>query len=166
MITRAREESGFGLVELLVAMLILNIGILALIAAFTSGTISIARASALSTASALADAQMEGYRAIRFDSIGLVGAPTSGTYATDPAYTDPSPKVTFASCPSGVPPAQCTASQTKLGADNRDYVVDTYIVSVTQGGRTLKKVTVVARGPAAPTGALVRAVSTFDASNG
>ena len=42
--TRARDESGFGLLELLMAMVMLNVGILAIVAAFSSGNAALARA--------------------------------------------------------------------------------------------------------------------------
>jgi Tfp pilus assembly protein PilV len=56
---RLRSERGFGLIELLMAMVMLNIGILAIVAAFNSGMFALNRASKISTASALADSQME-----------------------------------------------------------------------------------------------------------
>jgi Tfp pilus assembly protein PilV len=51
---RARDESGFGMLELLMAMVMLNVGILAVVAAFSSGSASLARANRVSTAGALA----------------------------------------------------------------------------------------------------------------
>ena len=48
--SRIREEAGIGLIELLVAMLVLSIGIFALVAGFSSGFGSINRASKSSTA--------------------------------------------------------------------------------------------------------------------
>ena len=42
---RLRSERGFGLIELLMAMVMLNIGILAIVAAFNSGTVALNRAS-------------------------------------------------------------------------------------------------------------------------
>src|SRR5881398_3241508 len=68
---RLRSEAGFGLIELLMAMVMLNIGILAIVAAFNSSMFALRRASKISTASALADSQMELYRAITYNSIGL-----------------------------------------------------------------------------------------------
>ena len=68
---RLRSERGFGLIELLMAMVMLNIGILAIVAAFQSGMIALNRASKISTASALADSQMELYRAITYSAISL-----------------------------------------------------------------------------------------------
>src|SRR4029079_12780962 len=68
---RLRSERGFGLIELLMAMVMLNIGILAIVAAFNSGMFALSRASKISTASALADSQMEQYRAITYSAIAL-----------------------------------------------------------------------------------------------
>ena len=42
---RVRDESGFGLIELLMAITILNVGVLAVVAAFNSGIFAIKRAS-------------------------------------------------------------------------------------------------------------------------
>jgi Tfp pilus assembly protein PilV len=68
---RAVRQDGFGLIELLVAMTILNVGILALVAAFQSGAFALQRASKLSSAAAIADIQMERYRALTYSAIGL-----------------------------------------------------------------------------------------------
>ena len=65
------DERGFGLIELLAAMTVLAIGILALFAMFESGIRHLTRASTITTAGALADREMENYRAIRYASIGL-----------------------------------------------------------------------------------------------
>ena len=77
-ITRLRSEGGFGLIELLMAMVLLNIGILAIVASFQSGAVALRRASHISTASALADQQMEGYRALLYAQIGFDTGQMSG----------------------------------------------------------------------------------------
>ncbi len=64
---RLRSEGGFGLVELLIAMVMLNIGLLAVVASFSSGIVSLNRASRLTTAAVIADQQMELYRAMTHD---------------------------------------------------------------------------------------------------
>ena len=81
---RACGEDGFGLIELLIAMVMLNVGILAIVAAFNSGIVSLARSSHISTATALADVQMERYRAQTYGCIYLVSntIPASGLYVT------------------------------------------------------------------------------------
>ncbi len=168
MFTRAREHEGFGLIELLVALTVLSIGILATIGVFASGMVTIRRAGAISTATALADRQMEGFRALRFASIGLLSPiPTNSVYTGDVAYTEAggaAGMLTVASCS---PTSQCTASQTLTGADGHSYRVDTYISNDVESGRTLKKVTIVVRNVKNLTGpTYVREVTSFDAGLG
>ena len=86
---RLRREGGFGLIELLMAMTMLNIGLLAVVAAFSSGIVSLNRASRVTTAAVLADGQMELYRAITYANIRLepTSIPAVAPYTTDPAYS-------------------------------------------------------------------------------
>ena len=49
------------MLELLMAMVMLNVGILAVVAAFSSGNAALYRANRTSTAGALANKQMEHY---------------------------------------------------------------------------------------------------------
>ena len=77
MLLRAREEKAFGLIELVIAMVMLNIGILALVATFQSGALAIGRSSYASNASAVADKTMEVYRALENKAIYL-SAPAGG----------------------------------------------------------------------------------------
>jgi type II secretory pathway pseudopilin PulG len=74
---RAREEKGFGLIELVFAMVMLNVGILALVATFQSGALAISRSAYASNASAVADKTMEVYRALENKAIYL-SAPSGG----------------------------------------------------------------------------------------
>lgn len=76
MLRRAREEEGFGLIELAIAMVVLNVGIFALIAAFQSGTLAVSRSAKLSNATVVADKTMEVFRALKNSAIYL-NAPTS-----------------------------------------------------------------------------------------
>jgi Tfp pilus assembly protein PilV len=87
LLARLRRADGFGLVELLIAMLILNIGLLALIAAFINGTRTVRQAGKISTASTLADTQLELYRSLTYGAIALdpLSVPTTGSYTTDSA---------------------------------------------------------------------------------
>ena len=66
-----RSQEGFGLIELLISMMMLNIGILAIVAAFNSGAIALKSAGEISTASVVADKQMELYRALQYTEIAL-----------------------------------------------------------------------------------------------
>src|SRR3954447_17701194 len=83
---RLRSDAGFGLIELLMAMVMLNIGILAVVAAFNAGIVTINRASKVTTASALADQQLERYRALTYAAIALDATSVSSvdnTYKCD-----------------------------------------------------------------------------------
>jgi Tfp pilus assembly protein PilV len=80
---KLRGEDGIGLVELLIALLVLNIGIFATLGAFTSAATAINRASHVSTASAISDKQLETYRDTAYASI-----PSSGTTTTSVTGAD------------------------------------------------------------------------------
>jgi Tfp pilus assembly protein PilV len=135
--SRAGGEHGFGLIELLIAMVMLNIGILAIVAAFNSGIVSLARSSHISTATALADQQMELYRGLTYGCIYLSSStiPTSGLYVTAgttegfySASQITTPQPSGATCAS--PNATATnARQLVTGPDRHRYEVDTYIVA-------------------------------------
>jgi type II secretory pathway pseudopilin PulG len=163
-------EAGFGLIELLIAMLILNIGLLAIIAAFNSGIITLSRAGRVTTAAVLAEQQLELYRAITYSSIRLAPAtiPGSPPYTTDPAYS--ASQITTPAC-SGPPyPNECNASRTAIGADGKSYRVDIYIVQVTPTGpttgRPVKQVTVVVRDSGNLSRVYAREASIFDQATG
>jgi Tfp pilus assembly protein PilV len=78
---RERDEGGFGMIELLAAMTVMLIGIFAVFSLFQAGIVQIRRASTVTTAAALADAEMEKFRAIKYDSIGLANADVDSTVA-------------------------------------------------------------------------------------
>jgi type II secretory pathway pseudopilin PulG len=177
---RLRSEQGFGLIELLMAMVMLNIGILAIVAAFNSGIVTLNRASRSSTAAALADKIMESYRATTYGCIYQNTPPTDSTYTGDTAYSGTYGLSTGSTCSS----APLPASSSQTGADHKNYRVDTYVVwscstgspsgtssaptCLTAGsGRPLKKGTVVVRDAAKLTARpYTRLASTFDASTG
>ena len=77
MLLRAREEKAFGLIELVIAMVMLNVGILALVATFQSGALAIGRSAYSSNATVVADKTMEVYRALQNKAIYL-SAPAGG----------------------------------------------------------------------------------------
>ena len=172
---RLRCERGFGLIELLMAMVILNIGILAIVAAFNSGIFALNRASRISTGSALADSQMELYRAITYSSIALDATAlgtVDNTYKCDSALGASCPNSTSGeittTCSGSPLPNECNPSRVVTGADRKSYRVDTYILTMTPtNGRALKAVTVVVRNNSALSARpYARITSTFDSSTG
>jgi type II secretory pathway pseudopilin PulG len=68
---RLRDENGFGMLELLIALVVLNIGLFALMGAFNAATVAVGRAGNVTSAAAVADKQMEMYRAVRNCAIYL-----------------------------------------------------------------------------------------------
>jgi Tfp pilus assembly protein PilV len=181
--TRVREESGFGVVELLIAMTVMVVGIMAIVAGLGSGIIAVKRAGDESTAAALADTQMEAYRALPNCAIYLVDSTTDvaqagPAYTADPAYNgdatkriqDNTPLLPSGPCAMASTPTNLTtAHQSLTGADGRSYWVDTYIVAGTAvTGTLVKKVTLVVRDPKDATNgtALVRESSEFTPPTG
>jgi Tfp pilus assembly protein PilV len=126
LLARLLSEDGLGMVELLAAMTVMLVGILAVYGLFQSGLVQLRRASTKTTAAALADAQMEKFRAVKYDTLGIDSTKTcpsgcssaDATYRADSAYkadtatttTLPSPGLTasattttFAALPAGFP---------------------------------------------------------------
>jgi Tfp pilus assembly protein PilV len=165
---RRGGEAGFGLVELLVAMVVLNVGLLALLGAMVSGTTTVRHASRIATASTLADTQMELYRALTYGAIALDPStiPATAPYTTDTAYSSSQVTGTCSGAISSHP--ECNASRTVTGPDHGSYEVDTYIVYTTpSSGRPVKLVTVAVRDVRNLSGhPLARVVSSFDQSTG
>ncbi len=159
------------MMELLLAMTILNIGLLALVASLNSGVVAIKRASKISTAATLADTQMELYRAIKYSALALDDNATKNltdaVYRADPVLAgDVNNSVTTATGCLTMP-NYCNPSRTVLGADRKRYRVDSYITwSTPTNGRQLKLVTIVIREASPPFAQLSRQQSTFDESTG
>ena len=85
------------MMELLIAVSVLSIGILAVFTLMNSGMVQIQRAAAISTAAALAEGRMENFRAVKFTAIGLADTEVAGadaTYAADTAYRTDTPTTT------------------------------------------------------------------------
>jgi Tfp pilus assembly protein PilV len=179
---KVRSEAGFGLVEVLIAIVMLNVGILALVAAFQSGAMALRRASHTSTASTLADSQMELYRGLTYGTIGFDTGQIAGldnTYKCDTALGASCPNTittcnaTGSSCANGTVPAYtcgssqwCLPTRTVSGTsapDHYSYRIDSYITySTPTNGRQLKQVTVVVRDGYSNAKTLARETSTFD----
>ena len=168
LLRKLRHDEGFGLVELLIAMLILTVGLLALLSAFVSGATTLRRASRTATASTLADTQMELYRALTYTRIAVDSStiPATSPYTTDTAYSASQVTATCSGTVADNP--QCNASRTVTGPDHGIYRVDTYIVFTTPtSGRAVKLVTIAVRETNNLNGrAVARISSTFDESTG
>jgi Tfp pilus assembly protein PilV len=180
---RLRQEGGFGLVELVIAMTILNIGIFAALGAFSNGYVSLKRTKLITGAAVLQDAQLERFRALRFSSLCLSNTSTNTTYT--------------ANAPAGTVVATCTTTDPALvavrtsvaGPNGYLFRVDTYVVwgcvvgtfttaspftattpgCVTSGvqvSAAQKNVRVVIRDDATPSRIYARAESSFDESTG
>ena len=171
---RLRAEEGFGLVELMISLVVLNVGILAIVAGFNAGSLALLRASETSTAAMLGDRQIELYRAMTYPAISLNTTAVDGTYTGDTAY--PGTRVTGA-CTAPVaaaciPTQTVNSGSTPPSPDGRSYRIDTFIILHTppasggfSDGRQLKRVTVVVRR-SSPLKTLFRVTSNFDQSTG
>jgi len=113
---RARAEVGFGMIELLAAMTVMLIGIFAVFSVFQAGIVQIRRASTITTAAAVADSEMEKFRAIKYDSIGLsnttVDSVVGGSYGS--TYTGQSFYKTDSAASTTLSAAITTTSQTTV----------------------------------------------------
>lgn len=151
--TRAHNEEGFLLIELVAATLIISIALLALIGAYSFGYFAIGSAGKNVSAGLLANNQLELYQSIPYASIALDNATLTSVKASDATYsTDESAlplsgtDVTISGCGAS---AQCLPVQTLTGPDHKSYKVETFIRLVSTRGdgvsRSEKIVTVVVR---------------------
>lgn len=126
-VRRLRSDAGFGLIELLVAMVVTNIAVMALVAALSSSHVALVRASRISTAAAVASAKLETYRAGTYAEIVVTSnpGPTANVTGAD-GRNYPVTTTIVEICPDGSVPSSGTCSA---------------------GGRPLKKVTVVVSEP-------------------
>ena len=161
------------------AMTMLNVGILAIVAAFNSGALALARASRASTATAIADTQMELFRGLKYANIeqttsGWNSAVADSTWSADAVYqtymkTPASPQAlipTVTTCPNANANS-CNPEFTTTGPDGRSYRVDTYMYfNQPSGGEQVKTVTVVVRDSNNVAKSLARETSVFDISTG
>ena len=130
-----REEGGFGLIELVIAIAILNVVILALFATFNAGSLALQRASRISTAETVGDKQMELFRAHLYSDLGLesslvTAAAGDATHTGDAAWVSTGSQLTAGTCTTSLD--ECKPIRTNVaGADGRTYRVDTYVRQVT-----------------------------------
>ena len=90
---------------------------------------------------------------------------TDAKYVNDPVLGGSTAGLVTASCAG--PPDECNPSRKVVGADRKDYRLDTYITEYTPtGGRAVKKVTIVVRDWNNLAVTFARQASTFDISTG
>ena len=183
--SRLRAEGGFGLVEMVISLVLLNIGLLALVGSLNSGAVAIARASRIAAATTLGDQQLSLYRALTWNALALDRTSAAALTGTDNAYScDAALKLDLAAacsssnrkalhttttCASPLP-VYCIPSRTVVGSDGGLYRIDTYIVSETPTGvpqaRPVRTVTVVVRNAHDTSRAWARLSSTFEQTLG
>ena len=149
-----REEGGMGLIEVLIAMMVLMVAILALVAAYSSGYVALNRATRVSSATLLADSQMERFRALQFDNIALntgCGASCNedSTYTGDAAYSS---TAEITGC--ATTDRSCLPTQTLTGPDGASYRLDTFVDCETLSGGTFTLATAGACSPGVSTSAV------------
>jgi Tfp pilus assembly protein PilV len=164
-LTRVRDQRGQGLIELVAAMVVITIALLALMASYDQAFFSLHAAARKTAAASLAETQLELYSALPFASVGLSSSlvttakASDAFYGTDEAALTPSgtTEVINASCTTT--DAQCKPVQTSVtGSDGKTYRVETFVRDVTQsltcqgqttscGTTTERDVTVIVRDP-------------------
>jgi len=184
-VSRLRSEGGFGLVEMVIALVLLNVGLLALIGSLNSGAVAVARASKISAATNLGDQQLVLYRALTWNALALDDSSVAGLVGSDNEYScDDALKIdttlgcsasnrktqsTSTECASPLP-TQCIPSRTVTGQGGGSYRVDTYIVAEAPTGvsqaRDVRVVTVVVRDGNDPSQVWARLSSTFEQTLG
>lgn len=152
------DEGGLGVVELVIAVVMITIALLALMAAYDQAFFSLHNSARKTAAATLAQRQLQLYEALPYASLGLSSsllstAKSSDTYySTDEAALTPTgTDVTNGGCTTTV--AQCEPVQTSVkGSDGLNYRIETFIRSVTQnlvpsGTATEIDITVIVRDP-------------------
>jgi Tfp pilus assembly protein PilV len=147
-----RSEAGFLTIELMAAVFIIVVALLALMAAYDQSFFSIHSSAKTSAAGQLANNQLELYASLPYSSIGLDSTTLTSKKSTDANYsTDETAlpgtgsDVTISGCGSS---AQCSPVQTLTGSDGKSYKVETFIRALTNNSTTSwteKVVTVVVR---------------------
>src|SRR5487761_1501929 len=137
--TRLHDEQGQGLIELVVAMVVITVAVLALMAAYDEGFVSLHKSARTNAAATLASTKLATAKA------------SDSTYLSDYNSLSPTgPDVTISSCGTT---ANCLPVQSPnpTGSDGRSYKVETFIQTVTQNapsGTTQERmVTVIVRDP-------------------
>jgi len=154
MLTRLHDERGQGLIELVVAMVVITVAVLALMASYDEAFVSLHKSARTTAAATLAETQLELYGALPYASIWLntslvtTAKASDAFYTTDEAVLTPSgtTEYTDVSCTNTLP--QCMPVRASVaGSDGKNYRVETFIRNIASGSATERTVTVVVRDP-------------------
>jgi Tfp pilus assembly protein PilV len=167
--SRLHHEQGQGMIEMILAMVVLTIALLALLASYDEAFFSLHSSARKTAAASLAESQLELYSAVyssqaSFSSIGLSSSlvttakASDAFYSTDESSLSPSgtTEVSSASCTTTV--AQCMPVQASVtGTDGKNYRVETFVRDISQSltctttppcpTTTERDVTVIVRDP-------------------
>ncbi len=88
----ARESAGFSLIELLVAMLVIALGVMAVVGSMDAASKSIVGAQREEQAIAIGQREIEKLRTLRYDQVDLTTTPTTATGTACTPADDPEPK--------------------------------------------------------------------------
>lgn len=154
MMSRIRTEQGMTLVELLIAMVVMSIGVVALVAGLGGGILAVERGSATTIAGTIADKQMEVYRQGTWASL-TPGVQTPSTTTGSDGKTYWLQATVSWTCP--VPPATSANTTTNATAPT---------CSGTATVRPVKLVSIDVRDTSSTGKLLFSESSTFDASTG
>lgn len=126
-----REEDGFTLVEVLIAIFVLSVAVLALMASYDQAFFSLHSSAKTSSAALVAENQLELYAALPYDSVGLDSTALLTAQSGDATYSsdeDDLPvsgtDVAIAGCGTS---AECTPVQTVTGSDGHSYKLETFV---------------------------------------
>jgi hypothetical protein len=133
------------MIELVAAMTIMMVGVLAVFALFQSGIVQLRRASTITTAAALADAEMERFRAVKYETLGLdetevtalIATESPAVYAADNAYGTSAASTTLSGSLTASATSMAVASAAAFPATAEFRVrMDSEILLVTDGAGT------------------------------
>jgi type II secretory pathway pseudopilin PulG len=165
MLKRLQNEQGMGLIELIAAMMVITIALLALMASYDQAFFSLHNAARKTAAASLAESQLELYGALPYASVGLSSSlvttakASDAYYSTDEAALTPSGTTEVANASCTTTDAQCKPVQTSVaGSDGKNYRIETFVRDISQtltcqgqttscGTTTERDVTVIVRDP-------------------
>jgi type II secretory pathway pseudopilin PulG len=143
-----RAESGFGLIEVLIGMLVMTVGVGALMMVFVSSLVGLRHTGKEGTAISIADRLLEQYRAMPFSNLPTSLTPPSNTSScpTPSAFPDttiPCQQVTATNSPDHRPYVATTTanSSTVTPSAGTPYTQITITVAVQNNGSEMARET-------------------------